>query len=165
MSLESILAVIGAFGFGSVVTALVAHYLAQDKEIAFKTRERKEARYRCILLFMDAFFEPQNLKYLSSRHSDVTTHEDVIGYLKAEYHEMLLYSPKDVVTAVRSFLDSPSRAAFLNAVIEMRKDLWPREGDLSLQDVGLNSARFLNGQVSTSPSESPAAPISRTAKL
>lgn len=38
---------------------------------------------------MDVYFEPKNIKYLSSRQPDIHSSEDVIEYLKAEYHEMI----------------------------------------------------------------------------
>lgn len=40
---------------------------------------------------MDVYFEPNNTKFLSSRQPDIDTQSDVIEYLKAEYHEMILY--------------------------------------------------------------------------
>ena len=46
---------------------------------------------------MDVYFEPKNIKYLSSRQKDIDNAQDVIEYLKAEYHEMLLYASKDVI--------------------------------------------------------------------
>jgi hypothetical protein len=36
---------------------------------------------------MDAFFEPKNIKYLSSRHADIEDAGDVIEYLKMEFFE------------------------------------------------------------------------------
>lgn len=87
---------------------------------------------------MDAYFEPQNIKYIISRHSDVKTSEDIIEYLKAEYHEMLLYASKDVLVALQSFVKKPTRTNFLKTVLSMRKDLWLKSDSLTLEDVNLS---------------------------
>ncbi len=47
---------------------------------------------------MDAYFEPKNIKYLSSRQPDIDSAQDVIEYLKMECHEMMLYASKGVVS-------------------------------------------------------------------
>jgi hypothetical protein len=88
---------------------------------------------------MDAFFTPQNIKYLSSRQPDIDSAQDVIEYLKAEYHEMLLYASKEVILTVKRFIQSPNRDNFLQVILAMRKDLWIKNKDLELSDIRLQS--------------------------
>lgn len=125
-------------GIGGIVGAYIAHLLDKKKELEFKQLEQKEKRYKSCLLYMDVYFEPTNIKFLSSRQPDISTSKDVLEYLKAEYHEMLLYAAKDVVLAVKEFIEQPSRDRFLAVILRMRKDLWTKQSDLSLKEIELN---------------------------
>ena len=97
--------------------------------------EQKEKRYKSCLLYMDAFFEPKNIKYLSSRQPDIDNAQDVIEYLKMEYHEMMLYASKEVVWSVRMFIENPTRENFLRTILNMRRDLWVKKKDLDLDNI------------------------------
>jgi len=130
---QIILSLLGIIGVGGIISAL----LNKSKEIEFQKLEQKQKRYKSMLLYMDVFFEPKNIKYLSSRQPDIDTSEDVIEYLKAEYHEMLLYASKGVVLAAKKFIESPNRDNFLQVVLAMRKDLWIKKSDLDIQEIKL----------------------------
>jgi len=86
---------------------------------------------------MDAFFEPRNIKYLASRHADINEANDVIEYLKMEFFEMTLYASKEVILAVRTFIETPVRENFLKAILAMRQDLSAKRIDLTLHDIEL----------------------------
>ncbi len=128
ISLETILTVLGV---GGILTFL----LERRKDIDFKQLEMKQQRYKSCLLFMDAVIEPENTKFLISRHADIQDTKDVMGYLKAEYHEMLLYASKKVVLALKSFMEKPSNETFMVTVLEMRKDLWFKNDSLRLGEL------------------------------
>mgnify|MGYP001615808272 CR=1 FL=1 len=130
---QAILSFLGIVGIGGIITAL----LNKSKEIEFQKLEQKQKRYKSMLLYMDVYFEPKNIKYLSSRQPDIDSAEDVMEYLRAEYHEMLLYASKEVINAAKIFIETPSRDNFLNVVLAMRKDLWIRKKDLDLADIQL----------------------------
>ena len=130
---QIILSFLGIIGIGGIITAL----FNKSKEIEFQKLEQKQKRYKSMLLYMDVFFEPKNIKYLSSRQPDIDSAEDVMEYLKAEYHEMLLYASKEVILAAKNFIESPTRDNFLNVVLAMRKDLWIKQKDLDLRDIQL----------------------------
>lgn len=138
MSLELIITIITSLGVGSLITAIVSYYLDKGKEIDFKKHEQKEKRYRSVLLYMDVYFEPRNIKFLSSRQPDIDSQNDVIQYLEAEYHEMLLYSPKNVLLAVKKFIENPTKENFLIAVLKMREDLWIHGKDLDVKEIGID---------------------------
>ena len=131
---QIILSFLGIIGVGGVITAL----FNKSKEIEFQKLEQKQKRYKSMLLYMDAYFEPKNIKYLSSRQPDIDTAEDIMEYLKAEYHEMLLYSSKEVILVAKKFIESPSRNNFLDVILAMRKDLWTKRHDLEIDEIGLN---------------------------
>lgn len=58
-------------GVGSIVGGYVTFLLDKKKDLEFKQLEQKEKRYKSCLLYMDVFFEPKNIKYLSSRQPDI----------------------------------------------------------------------------------------------
>ena len=86
---------------------------------------------------MDVYFNPKKIKYLSSRQSDIHSASDVIEYLRAEYHEMILYASKPVVLSVKAFIEHPSRDNFLASVLAMRQDLWTGQHDLTVSEIAL----------------------------
>jgi len=130
---QIILSLLGIIGIGGIITAI----FNRSKEIEFQKLEQKQKRYKSMLLYMDVFFEPKNIKYLSSRQPDINSVEDVIEYLKAEYHEMLLYASKSVIFTTKEFIDNPNKDNFLRVVFAMRSDLWIRKNDLKLNEIKL----------------------------
>lgn len=130
---QIILSILGIIGVGGIITAL----LNKAKEIEFQKLEQKQKRYKSMLLYMDAFFQPKNIKYLSSRQPDIDTAEDILEYLQAEYHEMLLYASNEVIYAAKKFIESPSRDEFLRVILAMRKDLWTKKDDLDIAKIRL----------------------------
>lgn len=98
---QIILSFLGIIGIGGIITAL----FNKSKEIEFQKLEQKQKRYKSMLLYMDVFFEPKNIKYLSSRQPDIDSAEDVMEYLRAEYHEMLLYASKEVISTAKNFIE------------------------------------------------------------
>ena len=137
---QIILSFLGIIGVGGIITTS----LNKSKEIEFQKLEQKQKRYKSMLLYMDVFFEPKNIKYLSSRQPDINSAEDVMEYLRAEFHEMLLYASKEVILVAKIFIESPSRDNFLNVVLAMRKDLWIKQKDLALTDIQLKEASVRN---------------------
>jgi hypothetical protein len=124
--------VLTLLGVGGILGGYIASLLDKKKELEFKILEQKERRYRSCLLYMDAFFEPENVKYLSSRQPDIDNAQDVIEYLKMEYHEMMLYASKEVILSVKTFIERPIQENFLKTILYMRKDLWTHKKDLEL---------------------------------
>ncbi|KRC33935.1 MULTISPECIES: hypothetical protein [unclassified Lysobacter] len=129
--IEIMFGVLSVAGIGSVIS----NSQARRKELEFKALENKERRYKSCLLYMDVYFHPKNIKYLSSRQTDIHSAPDVIEYLKAEYHEMILYAAKPVLLSVKAFVEQPSREGFLTAALAMRRDLWSSKSDLVVSDV------------------------------
>jgi len=87
---------------------------------------------------MDVYFKPSNIKYLSNRQPDIYSAEDVIEYLKAEYHEMMLYASNEVVLNVKSFIETPTKDNFLETVLAMRQDLWSKKPEFTVREIKLN---------------------------
>ena len=129
--IQTILSALTLLGLGGILGGYITYLLDKKKEREFKVLEQKEKRYKSCLLYMDAYFEPKNIKYLSSRQPDIDDAQDVIEYLKMEFYEMMLYASKDVILSVKSFIENPVRVNFLKTILSMRQDL-SNENDLDL---------------------------------
>ena len=136
--MNELLQIISLLGVGGIIGGYISFRLNKTKELEFKQGELKERRYKSCLLYMDVFFEPKNIKYLSSRQTDIDNAQDVIEYLKAEYHEMLLYASKEVILTVKNFIEEPTRKNFLKTILAMRKDLWIKKSDLSINEIKID---------------------------
>jgi len=129
--IQTILSALTLLGVGGILGGYITYLLDKKKEREFKVLEQKEKRYKSCLLYMDAYFEPKNIKYLSSHQPDIDNAQDVIEYLKMEFYEMMLYASKDVILSVKSFIENPVRKNFLKTILSMRQDL-SNKNDLDL---------------------------------
>jgi len=134
-SIQIIFSILTLLGIGGIAGGYITYLLDKKKEREFKVLEQKEKRYKSCLLYMDAFFEPKNIKYLSSRQPDIDNAQDVIEYLKMEYHEMMLYASKEVILSVKIFIETPTHEKFLRTILTMRQDLSKIKNDLDLHDI------------------------------
>ena len=132
---QTIISTLTLLGLGGILGGYITYLLDKKKEREFKVLEQKEKRYKSCLLYMDAFFEPKNIKYLSSRQPDIDNAQDVIEYLKMEYHEMILYASKEVIFSVKAFIENPTHEKFLRTILTMRQDLSKLKNDLDLNDI------------------------------
>lgn len=133
--IQTIISALTLLGLGGILGGYITYLLDKKKEREFKVLEQKEKRYKSCLLYMDAFFEPKNIKYLSSRQPDIDNAQDVIEYLKMEYHEMMLYASKEVILSVKAFIENPTHEKFLRTILTMRQDLSNLKNDLNLHDI------------------------------
>ncbi len=133
--IQTIISALTLLGLGGILGGYITYLLDKKKEREFKVLEQKEKRYKSCLLYMDAFFEPKNIKYLSSRQPDIDNVQDVIEYLKMEYHEMMLYASKEVILSVKVFIENPTHEKFLRTILTMRQDLSKMKNDLDLHDI------------------------------
>jgi hypothetical protein len=137
-NLQIIISILTLLGVGGIAGGYITYLLDKRKEREFKVLEQKEKRYKSCLLYMDAFFVPKNIKYLSSRHPDINDANDIIAYLEMEYHEMILYASTDVVLSLRTFIENPNRENFLKTILTMRQDLSTKRNDLDLEKIKLD---------------------------
>lgn len=137
-SIQTVFSALTLLGFGGILVVSITYLLDKKKQREFKVLEQKERRYKSCLLYMDAYFEPKNIKYLSSRQPDINGPDDVIEYLKMEFHEMLLYASKDVIFSVKAFIENPVRENFLKTILVMRQDLSAKRNHLELSDISMD---------------------------
>lgn len=124
---------------GGIVAGYITFRLNKSKELEFRRREQKERRYKSAILFMAAYLE-NDFEYLVSR-PEITSKEQATPHLKAEYHQMIFYASREVVTAVHDFIYKPSQESFAAALIAMRRDLWIRKMDLSVDEIKLGEIK------------------------
>jgi hypothetical protein len=136
---QIILSALTLLGVGGIVGGYITYLLDKKKEREFKVLEQKEKRYKSCLLYMDASFNPKNIKYLSIRQPDIDGAQDITEYLEMEYHEMVLYASKEVVLSVRGFIENPTNENFLKTILTMRQDLAAKKTDLDINDIRIDS--------------------------
>lgn len=133
--IQIIISVLALLGLGGILGGYITYLLDNKKERESKVIEQKEKRYKSCLLYMDAYFKPENIKYLSSRLPDIRSAKDVLEYLKMEYHEMMLYASKEVILSVKVFIEHPTPENFLRTILIMRSDLSSMKYDLIIHDI------------------------------
>jgi hypothetical protein len=134
---QIIISILTLLGIGGIAGGYITYLLDKKKQREFQVLEQKERRYKSCLLYMDAYFEPKNIKYLSSRQPDINNSHDIIEYLKMEYHEMMLYAAKDVILSVSVFIKNPTYENYLKTILKMRHDLSKKGNDILVDDIKL----------------------------
>ncbi|WP_411032415.1 hypothetical protein [Spongiimicrobium sp. 3-5] len=127
---ENILVALISFGLGSVATLFIKYILDKKREKSASEFEHKIRRYKSAMIFMNVYLKPDNMMFIRDSHPDITSKDNLKETLKAEYYEMLLYAPDDVIKNVRDFISSPSNGQFIKTVKSMRKDLWGKRTKL-----------------------------------
>ncbi|VVB61005.1 Uncharacterised protein [uncultured archaeon] len=121
--------------FGSIITWFVQYILEKSKEKYKSELELKEKRYKCTMVFMEGFLNPKNLKFIQHRNPDICSKNDLKETLKVEYAEILLFAPDDVVKSLKSFIESPTEEKYFRTIQLMRKDLWGKNTNLTINDI------------------------------
>ena len=134
MSETIIVAIIGGI-FGSIVTWVVKYFLDRNKEKYTSEFVLKEKRYKCTMVFMECYLNPKNIKFIQMRSPDIQSKKDLKETLKAEYAEILLFAPDDVVKSLKAFIESPNEDRYFRTIKLMRKDLWGKKTKLGVQDI------------------------------
>ena len=62
--IQIIFSALALLGVGGIAGGYITYVLDKKKEREFRVLEMKEKRYKSCLLYMDAFFENKNIKYL-----------------------------------------------------------------------------------------------------
>ena len=124
MDTQAFITLLAGLGIGSVLTALI-QYRLKVKETAYQSRRIDlEARYKVIILLMYAAhdFKP-NEAVMRIHRPDLTSRDDVLAELHAEWINMLLFASRATLDLLRHFIADPSRYNLVNCAMSMRKDL------------------------------------------
>ena len=123
--------------FGSIITWFAKLFYDRNRERFISEQQHKQKRYKSTIIFMKCYLDPKNVKFIQDSHPYLKTKSDIKDTLKAEYNEMLLYAPDDVVRSLKNFILKPSENKFLLTIQLMRKDLWGKKSKLKIKDIKL----------------------------
>lgn len=115
---------VAGLGIGSVLTAAIQHVLSKRSAVYESQRQDLEKRYRVIILLMYAAVDYDgNATALRINRPDLTSKEDVLEDLKAEWYNMLLFASEHALTQLPAFIDTPTKKQLGLTAIAMRQDL------------------------------------------
>jgi hypothetical protein len=134
--MENLIKVVGLLGIGGLISSYFTLLWQRKNEDTKARQEYKETRYKCIVLLMKALIEFDKYKDMLIKHGYVISNkEDLIDLLKDEQLSAVLYASKNFIKSLGSFINNPNKNNLVDAVIEMRKDLWKLKGVLALEDL------------------------------
>jgi len=134
--MENLIKAIGLLGIGGLISSYFTLLWQRKNEDTKARQEYKETRYKCIVLLMKALIEFDKYKDMLIKHGYVISNkEDLIDLLKDEQLSAVLYASKNFIKSLGSFINNPNKNSLVDAVIEMRKDLWRLKGVLAPEDL------------------------------
>jgi len=129
-----IIGLISGLGIGSVLPSLIKHLLKQKQVSLESQRKDLEARYRVIILLMYAAIDFKgNETALHKHRPDLKSVNAILGELKAEWHNMLLFASQETLENLRVFINKPNSINFGKTAISMRNDLG--RGNMNFDEV------------------------------
>lgn len=115
---------VAGLGIGTAITAWIQHILKIREESHQSQRKDLEARYRVIILLMYAVVDFESNKgTLRINRPDLKNKEDVLGDLKAEWYNMMLFASQNTLDSLQDFITAPDRNILVATANSMRKDL------------------------------------------
>jgi len=136
LEMENLIKAIGLLGIGGLISSYFTLLWQRKNEDTKARQEYKETRYKCIVLLMKALIEFDKYKDMLIKHGYVISNkEDLIDLLKDEQLSAVLYASKNFIKSLGSFINNPNKNSLVDAVIEMRKDLWRLKGVLAPEDL------------------------------
>jgi len=144
MSIEQILAALGLIGIGSVIPALVSYIIASRKKKSDAKQELKEQRYKAILLLCYAFvnYEREQTKLVINR-PNITSKEELLNELTAEWVNMSLYASDDVISKMKKLLEIQTENEYNALIIQMRRDLYSVKTKLTPETFKLTTTELI----------------------
>lgn len=110
---------------GAFLGAILKHFYEKKSKLFEQSQEYKKTRYLVVILLLEALINyDKSFNKLKSHRSDITSKEELIEEIKAEYNMMYVYSSEDILLKMNEFIKNPSTQTFLQVSLSMRKDLW-----------------------------------------
>jgi len=121
---------------GGVIVAILQYFLDKRKEIDLGLNRIMEDKYRSLLVFMACALDIKKRRYFNlNEQTPNKTQKDYLNQIREYYYHGVLYSPDEVIIALKKFILKPSKENYLKTAIEMRKDLWNKNTKLKVQDI------------------------------
>jgi len=77
----------------------------------------------------------ENETSLRINRPDLKSKQDVLGDLKAEWHNMMLFASQQTLNALGAFISNPSRQNFMKTSLAMRMDLGRGHVAVAIRDI------------------------------
>lgn len=121
---------------GGIVATILKTLLEKRKDIEITHKKIIEGNYRSLLIFMACALDYDKRRYFSlNEQVPNETSEDYMRQLKEYYYHSVLYSSDKVLSAIKTFIATPSQEAYIKVAKEMRQELWGRKTSLSFADI------------------------------
>jgi len=127
-----------SFGLGTVLGTYLKIRWERSNSAQLQKQEYKTTRYKAVILLMYSLLDfDKNSSILQKHGRDFAGIDDLVGELKTEWNNMLLYASDDVLKTVQEFINRPIQDNFRIAALAMRRDLWGGKLTLKLGDINL----------------------------
>lgn len=134
--------IIGLSGgiFGGVVVAIIQYFLDKRKAIELNFNKLMEDKYRSLLVFMTCALDIENRRHFTINEQIPTKKsQDYLDKIKEYYYHSVLYSPDEVILALKQFIKTPTIKTYIKTATAMRKDLWNKGTKLKFEDIILDN--------------------------
>lgn len=121
---------------GGIGVAVTQHFLDKKKEIELSFNKLMEDKYRSLLVFMACAIDIEKRRYFTlNEQTPNKTSQDFLNQIREYYYHSVLYSPDEVILALKQFIKAPTKDNYIKTATAMRKDLWNKETKLTIQDI------------------------------
>ncbi len=121
---------------GGIAVAVIQHYLDKKKEIELSFNKLMEDKYRSLLVFMACALDIQKRRYFTlNEQTPNKTSQDYLNQIREYYYHSVLYSPDEVILALKQFIETPTMDNYIKTATAMRKDLWNKGTKLKGEDI------------------------------
>ena len=139
MNATQILVGLGSAVIGGIVATYLKTFLEKRKEIEISLQKITEDKYKNLLIFMACAIDIDKKRYFTMNEQiENNSSLDYLNQIKEYYYHSLLYSPDNVITALKAFINSPDKLNYVKVAKEMRRDLWNKNTKLNFEEILLD---------------------------
>lgn len=139
MDFTQIFISLGSAVIGGIVATYLKAFLEKKKEIEISLQKITEDKYKSLLIFMACAIDFEKRRFFSlNEQVENKSSADYLNQIKEYYYHSLLYSPDNVITALKHFIKNPDKINYVKVAKEMRKDLWNKNTKLDFGEILLD---------------------------
>lgn len=121
---------------GGIAVAVIQYFLDKKKEIELSFNKLMEDKYRSLLVFMACALDIEKRRYFTlNEQTQNKTSQDYLNKIREYYYHSVLYSPDEVILALKQFIETPTIDNYIKTATAMRKDLWNKGTKLKNEDI------------------------------
>jgi hypothetical protein len=150
VDIETIISVLGLLGIGGIIGGIIGsyiqHILSQRRETEKRIQSLNVKHYESTLVFMRIVLNPKAIDQFNVKREDpllskLDNLNDVRFYARKRliefYYSSLLFSPDEVLSVMKEFIDNPTEDNFIKSANAMRKDLWKKKTKMEFRSLSL----------------------------